>query len=94
MVKKLEIDPINPKQFISCSQDGTSRLFDLRDKSEKILVNLNVSRGSISSRFLERIDINGISLNQKDPNYFIIGGGDRYVRLYDRRYIDNGNVRD
>ena len=87
MVKKIEIDPTNPKTFLSCSTDGTVifisnlqvKCFDLRDNSDYTIVNLN--------NLLFLPVIYSISINPVDPNYFIIGGSGKYVRMYDRRFI-------
>jgi WD40 repeat protein len=78
MVKKIEIDNENNKIFLSCSQDGTVRMFDLRNREEKILIDYR------SDEFWNTLDINSISLNPLNSNYFIIGGSNKYVRLFDR----------
>eukprot|EP01126_Amoeba_proteus_P035371 TRINITY_DN3566_c0_g1_i3.p1 TRINITY_DN3566_c0_g1~~TRINITY_DN3566_c0_g1_i3.p1 ORF type:complete len:553 (-),score=146.63 TRINITY_DN3566_c0_g1_i3:526-2184(-) len=71
-VKKLSIFPDDPNIFLSCSEDGTVRLFDLRESSKKgkILVNL------------KPLDINSIDLHGVR---FCIGGGDPILRVYDLR---------
>jgi DDB1- and CUL4-associated factor 8 len=95
MVKKLEIEPTDPSIFYSCSQDGTVRFFDIRESVEEnskenhILVHLEKEEVNLRQRTGRYVEINSISLNKQDSNYFIIGGGDPYVRLYDRRRIEN-----
>lgn len=64
----------------SCSEDGTVRLFDLREPASKggsILVNLGTT------------DINCIAMADAT---FCIGCGDPFVRVYDVRYVDSSNL--
>lgn len=93
MVKKLQIDPKSPECFFSCSMDGTVRYFDLRIKegtsNGTIIVDLRTQNSRMHRRN-HTVDVNSISINPINPNLFICGGGDAYVRLYDRRI----NVRD
>lgn len=85
---------MNPHTFLSASEDGTIRHFDLRDSSQ-ILVDLRSERGSI--------DFYSVAINQMNPHYFVtgikywmdgwiltgvIGGCDPLVRMYDRRMLD------
>jgi WD40 repeat protein len=88
MVKKLEIDPNSAHVFLSCSQDGTARFYDLRQKNNssdsQIIVDLRTGRSRLYHTN-HTVDINSISLNMADSNYFTIGGGDSFLRLYDRR---------
>eukprot|EP01080_Neovahlkampfia_damariscottae_P002953 gene2953-4963_t len=93
MVKKLEIEPTDPSIFYSCSQDGTVRYFDIREtvdensKENHILIKLQEESSPRS--FRNTLEINSISLNKQNSNYMICGGGDPFIRLYDRRKIEN-----
>jgi WD repeat-containing protein 42A len=82
MTHKFAVEPGSPNIFISCSGDGTCRLFDLRTPSTpSVLVDwrhLNDGRS---------VEINSVDINPSDYNYVIVGGGDPHLRLYDRRMI-------
>jgi len=74
MVHKLDLEPGSPYVFLSASQDGTVRLFDIREKGQQhtILVDLRRKR---NSTFKKHVGIDSISINPLNPNYFVIGGG-------------------
>ena len=92
MVKKLEIETTDPNVFYSCSQDGTVRYFDIRQsvdensKENHILIELKDENGQRTYR--DTLEINSISLNKQNSNYLICGGGDPFIRLFDRRKIE------
>lgn len=100
MVHKLALEPGNPHVFLSCSNDGTSMLFDLRMRERSyrpdVLVDLRHSATSshrgISHAFRhETVEINSISISERNPHMFVIGGGDPNVRIYDRRMTASGH---
>jgi WD repeat-containing protein 42A len=97
MVKKMEIDPNSAHVFLSCSQDGTARFYDLRQKNNssdsQIIADLRTGRSRLYHTN-HTVDINSISLNMADSNYFAIGGGDSFLRLYDRPCWRNQVRRD
>ena len=73
-VKRLATWDNDPNCFLSCSEDGTVRLFDLREPAQvggKICVDFNAS-----------LDINSVDIS---GNNFCIGGGDPIIRVYDFR---------
>ncbi|KAL0479546.1 hypothetical protein AKO1_007771 [Acrasis kona] len=87
VVHKLSIEPGSTSVFISCSSDGTARQFDIREKDiNHIVADLRRARSTVGSfRRPSCIPLNSVDFNPVNPNYFIIGGDDPYIRLYDRR---------
>jgi hypothetical protein len=83
----MQTEPGNPFVFFSAGEDGTIRQFDIRQPHtcqprqdcKNAIVSLKNGR--------DLIDIYSISLNQMNPNYFVIGGGDPVARVYDRRLL-------
>jgi WD40 repeat protein len=81
-VKKLVTYDDNPHLFLSCSNDGTVRLFDLRESkssSGKILVNH------------KKLQFNSLD---KSGHLFCIGASDPIVRVYDMRHLPEDNPAD
>lgn len=74
--------PTEPQSFMSCGEDGTVRLFDLRQISrchktcckDNILV---LSPSAVTSMCLSPIS----------HNYIAVGSSDSIIRIYDRRYL-------
>jgi WD repeat-containing protein 42A len=60
----------NPNTFVSASEDGTVRLFDLRERTGHIVVNL------------DEIEIHSIAVYN---NFFCLGANDPIIRVYDIR---------
>ncbi|KJE97808.1 hypothetical protein CAOG_07902 [Capsaspora owczarzaki ATCC 30864] len=85
-VKKLVMEPGNAHFFLSCGEDATVRQFDLREPHECDRTCSNAIVRVVGSHS-QSIEINSISLSATRPSYFIIGGADKYVRLYDRRML-------
>lgn len=81
-VKKLSTDPENNYTFLSCSEDGTVRHFDIRTKH---------TCGSTCDRILVDLqeEIYSVAINQRNSSYFITGGSSPFIRMYDRRMIGN-----
>lgn len=102
MVHELALDPRTPPVFLSSSQDGTVRLFDLRvagsglrsaassaydsPRTPNVLVDLRHAAAPDSGG-LGRIPISSIATNPLAPDYFVIACKDPYVRMYDRRML-------
>jgi WD and tetratricopeptide repeats protein 1 len=87
MTHKIGIHASDPSVFLSCSEDGTVRQIDLRQRHRcqsdcaNVLVRLfDRSEGRI-------IGINSLSLNPQQPEYFAIAARDTPVRIFDRRYL-------
>ncbi|BDA50285.1 probable DDB1- and CUL4-associated factor 6 [Coccomyxa sp. Obi] len=80
-VKKVITEAENPWLIISASEDGTVRQLDRRQPRGAPAVMTYVrSRGG--NRMME---LNSICSPAQRPHLFAVGGGDPYVRLYDRR---------
>lgn len=48
---------------------------------------------SVSSEDISKLPIYSIELNRFNQNEFVIAGMDPYIRVYDRRYIDNTQTK-
>lgn len=74
--------PMEPRSFMSCGEDGTVRLFDLRQISNchKTCCKDNILIFSPSA-------INAIDMAPISTNYLAVGSSDAMVRIYDRRYL-------
>ncbi|KAK9766152.1 hypothetical protein K7432_004990 [Basidiobolus ranarum] len=82
--KRIVTEPGNPYVFLSCSEDGTVRNFDLREPHECH----SVCRSNLVVNFRPYlIELNSIALNPIHPQYIAVGGGDPYVYLWDRRMV-------
>ncbi|CAI9264294.1 unnamed protein product [Lactuca saligna] len=88
-VHKLAVEPGSPHIFYSCGEDGLVQHFDLRSNSSTKLfcctpfTELNHSHSSSNT-----IRLNSIIIDPRNPNFFSIGGSDKYARLYDIRNFD------
>lgn len=74
--------PGESKSFMSCGEDGTVRLFDLRliSNCHKTCCKDNILVFSPSA-------VNAIDLAPISHNYLAVGSSDAVVRIYDRRYL-------
>ncbi|PNH07294.1 WD and tetratricopeptide repeats protein 1 [Tetrabaena socialis] len=96
-VKALAV--VSPDTFLSASEDGTVRLFDVRQASssrpsgsaapwsgdaQSLLVEQRCERAGRSSL---RISINSLAVSPLEPHLFATGGGDPFARLYDMRML-------
>lgn len=74
--------PSEPKSFLSCGEDGTVRLFDLRQISSchKTCCKDNILIFSPSA-------VNAMDLSPISNYYVAVGSSDAIVRVYDRRYL-------
>lgn len=74
--------PTEPRSFMSCGEDGTVRLFDLRKISSchKTCCKDNILIFSPSA-------VNAMDLSPISCNYVAVGSSDAIVRIYDRRYL-------
>jgi hypothetical protein len=98
----------NPNEFLTCSQDGTVRHFDLRvphictphsvksfmttelKPAKQTIVDESARKGCSQpivdySRY--RVELNGLSINQRAPHYFAVAGMSNYIYLHDRRMV-------
>ncbi|EFC38336.1 predicted protein [Naegleria gruberi] len=90
MVHRVCIENGSSDIFISISQDGSCKLFDLRQPVHQHTTLLTLKEGSTGTK---SVDINSIDMNPLDVNEFILGCDDQYVRLFDRRRILNNEPR-
>ncbi|XP_062539593.1 DDB1- and CUL4-associated factor 6-like [Armigeres subalbatus] len=74
--------PTEPKTFMSCGEDGTVRLFDLRKMTRclKTCCKDNILILSPSA-------VTAMSLSPISMNYIALGSSDSNVRIYDRRFL-------
>eukprot|EP01134_Creolimax_fragrantissima_P004371 CFRG4371T1 len=80
-VKKIALDTNNVNVFMTCSEDGSVRLFDLRESH-------TCGRPCTSNIVVEHDrEINGLSVNPNAPHLFVVAGGDKDVFVYDRRML-------
>ncbi|GAO48236.1 hypothetical protein G7K_2416-t1 [Saitoella complicata NRRL Y-17804] len=78
----------SPYTFLTCSEDGDVRQFDLRAPQHRC------ERGSdrecappLLSYRSSSIDLNTITLSKQQPQYFVVGGAHLQAFLHDRRMI-------
>ncbi|KAH7288898.1 hypothetical protein KP509_31G048700 [Ceratopteris richardii] len=88
-VHKLAIEPGSARIFMSCGEDGVIRRFDLRDNNYKTAFKCTTLTGSSKVRSYP-VRLNAVVINPRSPNYFAVGGSDRYARLYDVRMVSWG----
>ncbi|XP_031625414.1 DDB1- and CUL4-associated factor 6-like [Contarinia nasturtii] len=74
--------PTEPNSFMSCGEDGTVRLFDLRQISRchKTCCKDNILILSPSA-------VTSMCLSPLSNNYIAIGSSDSIIRIYDRRFL-------
>lgn len=74
--------PTEPQSFMSCGEDGTVRLFDLRQISRchKTCCKDNILILSPSA-------VTSMCLSPVSNNYIAVGSSDSIIRIYDRRYL-------
>lgn len=82
-VHNLAVEPGSPYIFYSCGEDGFVQHFDLRSNSaRKLFCCSSFSENKQSSSSL-RLD--ALVIDPRNPNYFALGGSDKYTRVYDIR---------
>jgi len=89
-VKRLSVTPQSPYLIWSGSEDGTVRQFDLREPHNcssvracaNVIINLTENIGPAS-------EVKCIQVHSTYPELLAVGGSDPFVRLYDRRMINN-----
>lgn len=74
--------PTESNSFMSCGEDGTVRLFDLRkiSRCHKTCCKDNILILSPSA-------ITAMCLAPVSSNYIAVGSSDSHIRIYDRRYL-------
>uniref|UniRef100_A0A2C9LR36 Uncharacterized protein n=1 Tax=Biomphalaria glabrata TaxID=6526 RepID=A0A2C9LR36_BIOGL len=79
-VHKLALELDSPNVFLSCGEDALTYLFDLRQEKPHKLV--------ITKENEKKVPLYSIHSNPCDPRQFCVGGRDLYVRVYDKRKIN------
>lgn len=78
------ISVIDSNVFLSCSEDGTVRLFDMRAPHQ-------CGRGGCPKPLIDfskrGIDLNGMSVNKWRNEYVATGGSSSFLYLHDTRCI-------
>jgi WD repeat-containing protein 42A len=75
---KLAVEPGSPYIFYTCGEDGLVQHFDLRRGAATELFTCCSFRGDI-------VNLNAITIDPRNPNFFAVAGSDVYTRLYDIR---------
>lgn len=85
-VHKLAVEPGSPHIFYSSGEDGLVQQFDLRSNSStKLFCCSSFTENNEHSSSSNTLRLNSIVIDPRNPNYFSIGGSDKYARLYDIR---------
>lgn len=74
--------PTEPKSFMSCGEDGTVRLFDLRKMTRCLKTCCKDNILILSPSAVTAMTLSPISMN-----YIALGSSDSHVRIYDRRFL-------
>ncbi|KAK3935634.1 WD40-repeat-containing domain protein [Diplogelasinospora grovesii] len=74
-VEDIQWSPVEPTVFASASSDGTVRIWDLRSKSRKSMVTMQISN----------TDVNVISWSRQTTNLLVSGADDGEVAVWDLR---------
>ncbi|KAL3530622.1 hypothetical protein ACH5RR_009944 [Cinchona calisaya] len=82
-VHKLAVEPGSPYIFYSSGEDGLVQHYDLRSNSATKL--FYCSAFTENRQYSNRIRLNAIVIDPRNPNYFAVGGSDEYARVYDIR---------
>eukprot|EP00803_Ostreobium_quekettii_P007036 evm.model.scf_447EXC.1 EVM.evm.TU.scf_447EXC.1 scf_447EXC:3250-9777(-) len=94
-VKDVEVEPMNPHNFWSVSEDGTIRQFDVRSSErQNEFESRNVLIGVRDKNTKEEVELKGLDINKVRPDYMAVACGDPYVRVYDRRMLSQGAAGD
>lgn len=84
-IHKLAVEPGSPHIFYSCGEDGFVQHFDLRSNSSTKLFSCSSFAENNHRQSSSSIRLNAIVLDPRNPNYFAVGGSDKYARVYDIR---------
>ena len=83
-VHKISLNPVDPHSFLSCGEDGLCLTYDVRTNESRFAVKFLNESG-------KRVPINSVN---HDPlsmgNRFALAGSDKYVRIYDYRFLREG----
>ncbi|KAK9476180.1 WD40-repeat-containing domain protein [Lipomyces japonicus] len=85
-VKRIVPDGVSSNTFLSCSEDGDVRHFDLRSP-EPFRLSPSDAPPPLLSYSKQRISLNALTLSPIQPQYFVVGGTHSCLFLHDRRFI-------
>ncbi|CAL1531774.1 unnamed protein product [Lymnaea stagnalis] len=77
---KLALELDSPNVFLSCGEDALTYLFDLRQEKPLKLVTTKENE--------KKVPLYSIHSNPCDSRQFCVGGRDHYIRVYDKRKIN------
>ncbi|XP_059626729.1 uncharacterized protein LOC132269518 [Cornus florida] len=83
-VHNLAVEPGSPDILFSCGEDGFVQRYDLRSNSATKLFCCS-SFTENEQKCLSPIKLYSIVIDPRNPNYFAVGGTDKYARVYDIR---------
>ncbi|CAA2955316.1 DDB1- and CUL4-associated factor 8 isoform X2 [Olea europaea subsp. europaea] len=87
---KLAIEPGSPHIFYTCGEDGLVQHIDLRTS---IATELFTCQSVHPQNYKSVIQLNTISIDPRNPNFFAVGGSDQFARLFDiRKYKWDGST--
>ncbi|XP_071709285.1 uncharacterized protein [Rutidosis leptorrhynchoides] len=84
-VHKLAVEPGSPHILYSCGEDGVVQHFDLRSRAFTNLFRCSPFTENNSHSSSDSLRLNSIVIDPRNPNYFALGGSDKYARVYDIR---------
>ncbi|KAG5566813.1 hypothetical protein RHGRI_002375 [Rhododendron griersonianum] len=82
-IHNLAVEPGSPYILYSCGEDGLVQHFDLRSNSARKL--FSCSSFTENKQSSGSIRLNALVIDPRNPNYFALGGSDKYARVYDIR---------
>eukprot|EP01135_Chromosphaera_perkinsii_P002989 Nk52_evm11s232 gene=Nk52_evmTU11s232 len=76
--------------FLCCSEDGTVRLFDIRQKNHSSCTNCyeNILINMKDKELKKKASVTSISINPLEPVYLAAACSDSVVRIFDRRMAE------
>ncbi|KAA8492267.1 WD and tetratricopeptide repeats protein 1 [Porphyridium purpureum] len=86
-VKTVEVEPLNPHLVFSAGEDGRLFQIDLRKGSLREPLGADILLESGSAR----VAFKCAAINPVRVNEILVASSDEYLRLYDRRMMDNTN---
>ncbi|KAJ2062689.1 hypothetical protein GGI08_002639, partial [Coemansia sp. S2] len=92
-VKRAAIIPDAPFEFLSCSEDGTARHFDIRERLPSVRLDPDTwQRGGqiVADYHKLRAELHALDVNAFHPFIFAVGGSLTSIMVHDRRMPYSG----
>ncbi|KAJ2742613.1 DNA polymerase zeta [Coemansia sp. BCRC 34301] len=92
-VKRAAVIPDSPHEFLSCSEDGTVRHFDIRERPPSTRLGLEPwQRGGriVADYHKLRAELHALDINVFQPSIFAVGGSLTSIMVHDRRMPCSG----